>query len=270
MSNDAHSAPSGGPGQELLYDADVATPTHAERARTLVAAERTGALATLARDPAGFPYGSFTTFGLEDGSPIFLISELAEHTRNLRGDPRCSLLVVEPGEGDPLARGRVTLIGEAAPLEPGDRHGRAKAAFLEAHPNAAYYIDYGDFRLWRLEVASLRYIGGYGRMSWVSREDWSSATADPLASSARHILDHMNSDHAEAMVLYCHAFTRATDTTEARMTAVDRYGFELSATTAQGPRPIRLAFSRPVVSAEEVRVELVALVKRARQALAGG
>ncbi len=53
----------------------------------------------------------------------------------------------------------------------------------------------------------------------------------------------MNEDHAEVMILYCKAFSKATDTTEARMTSVDRYGFEMSATTGAGPRPIRLVRS---------------------------
>src|SRR5438105_1482957 len=117
MSEDRHS---GGRAQELLYDANVATPSHAEQARTLAARVSTGTLCTIAVEPAGFPYGSFVTFGLDGGAPIFLISELAEHTRNLRADERASLLVAEPGSGDPLARGRVTLIGRARALSPGE------------------------------------------------------------------------------------------------------------------------------------------------------
>lgn len=50
--------------EEPLYDLDVATPTHAERARTLVAQLRTGSLATVAKDPAGHPYPSFVTFAM--------------------------------------------------------------------------------------------------------------------------------------------------------------------------------------------------------------
>ena len=74
----------------------------------------------------------------------------------------------------------------------------------------------------------------------------------------------MNDDHAETMVLYCRSFSKAIDTSAARMTCVDRYGFEMSATTSMGPRPIRLAFSQPVSTADEARAELVAMAKRAR------
>src|SRR3954463_7987833 len=107
---DAHSRPSGDVPQPL-YELNVPTPTHAERARTLVAQIATGTLCTLAIEPAGYPYGSFVTVAFDKGDPIFLISALAEHTRNLQQDQRASLLVAESGSADPLANGRVTMLG---------------------------------------------------------------------------------------------------------------------------------------------------------------
>lgn len=261
-----HDDPGSGSRQELLYDASVPTPSHAEYARTLAARVSVGSLCTLvASEPAGYPYGSFVTFALDGGNPIFLISTLAEHTRNLLADPRASLLIAEPGEGDPLARARVTLLGPCTRLA-GDAEQRARAAFAAAHPDSAYYMDFGDFGLFGLAVSAVRYIGGYGRMSWVKSDDWHQATPDPLASHAKGILAHMNEDHSDTLVLYCRAFSRATDTSAATMTGVDRYGFEMSATTAAGPRPIRLAFTRPVTTSDEVRMELVAMAKKARAA----
>src|SRR5690242_13939074 len=109
MSEDAHARSGDAP--EPLYDVNTPTPTHAERARTLVAQISTGTLCTLAIDPAGYPYGSFVTVAFEDGNPILLISGLAEHTKNLERDPRSSLLVAESGSLDPLANGRVTMLG---------------------------------------------------------------------------------------------------------------------------------------------------------------
>ena len=77
----------------------------------------------------------------------------------------------------------------------------------------------------------------------------------------------MNADHADALVLYCKAFSRATDVSSATMTGVDRYGFDMSAKTADGPRPVRVAFAAPVSTPEEVRATLVAMVKEARARL---
>jgi heme iron utilization protein len=264
MSEDRHAQPSASPAAPL-YDPHVPAPTHAERARTLVTRIPTGTLCTLALEPAGYPYGSFVTVALAEGNPVFLISGLAEHTKNLERDPRASLLVAESGADDPLANGRVTLLGPCTRID-GDG-GRARATFLAVHPHAAYYADFRDFAFWTLRVNAIRYIGGYGRMSWITQDDWHAAEADPLAPCAAGVISHMNADHAEAMVLYCRAFSKATDVSAATMTGVDRYGFDMSAQTPEGPRPVRVAFVRPVTTPEGVRAALVAMVKDARSKL---
>ncbi len=248
--------------EEPLYDRDVPTPSHGERARTLVEKLQTASLGTLAKDPAGHPYASFVTFALDDGDPVLLISEMAEHTQNLRRDPRASLLAAESRTEDPLANGRVTLLGSCQPVDEGDES--ARRAYLERLPNAAYYCDFKDFHFWRLGVDSVRYIGGYGRMSWVSGEEWRAAEPDPLAAHAEGIVEHMNADHREAMVLLCRAFSRAENVEEVTMSGIDRYGFEMSVTTERGPRPVRLAFPEPVSTPEAARKALVAMVGEAR------
>jgi putative heme iron utilization protein len=93
------------------------------------------------------------------------------------------------------------------------------------------------------------------------------AEPDPLGPSAADIIAHMNADHADAMVLYCKAFSKATEITSASMTGVDRYGFDMSAMTAKGPRPVRLAFAKPVSTPEEVRAALISMVKDAKSRL---
>jgi putative heme iron utilization protein len=162
MSEDAHARPTR-EAPEPLYDVNIPTPTHAERARTLVARISTGTLCTLALEPEGYPYGSFVTVAFDHGNPIFLISELAEHTKNLERDPRASLLVAEGGSADPLANGRVTLLGLCTRVE--EDSGRARAAFFAAHPNSSYYADFRDFAFWKLRVDHVRYIGGSTRLT---------------------------------------------------------------------------------------------------------
>jgi hypothetical protein len=160
MREDAHARPSGN-APEPLYEVNIPTPTHAERARTLIAQIPTGTLCTLAIEPEGYPYGSFVTLAFDHGNPIFLISGLAEHTRNLERDPRASLLVAEGSNADPLANGRVTMLGPCTRLE-GDG-GSARAAFFAAHPNFRYYADFRDFAFgsctW-LRSATLAATGG--------------------------------------------------------------------------------------------------------------
>jgi putative heme iron utilization protein len=264
MSTDAHGRSTTAP--LTFSDSNVAAPSHAERARTLVAAQVTGSLATLSIEPAGYPYASFTTFALAHNQPLFLISRIAEHTRNLAADPRASLLVHETGNADPLANGRVTLLGRGTKLARGDI--AVREAFLAVHPGAAYYVDYEDFDFWRLQLEAVRYIGGYGRMSWVGADDFRRATVDPLFRSATQILEHMNADHAPALKVYARAFTGAFDAEAATMTAIDRHGFELTVTTPRGIGPARIAFDEPLISAENARATLIALLRAGEAKLA--
>jgi heme iron utilization protein len=244
-------------------------PTHAERVRTLVHGERRGALSTVTADPAGYPFGSVVSFGLtDDGDPLLFVSLMAEHTQNALRDPRASLLVTEPvPEGaDPLASARVTLLGLLAPIDADDERDVARARYLEANPAASYYIDYGDFTFLRLTVERIRYVGGYGRMSWVDAVDYRDATPDPLVDAAAGIIEHMNADHADSQVLFCRHFAGLTDTESAAMSAVDRYGFDLVAVSPEHRTAVRLAFPDECSSGDEVRRAMVAMVAEARAA----
>ncbi len=258
----------GGDAQGTNEAAPVAPePSHAERARTLVASQSRGALSTIALEPAGTPFGSVVTYGLDPvGAPVFFVSTLAEHTHNLDADPRASLLVVEdtPDGADPLASGRATLMGTVAGVtDPGERSD-ARAAYLAANPNA-FYVDYGDFRCMRLAVAHVRYVGGFGRMSWVDGSDFAVARPDPLATVATAIIGHMNVDHAEALVTLCHHFALRTDVIKASMTSVDRYGFEVVAELGGDRREVlRIGFPTAQESADGVRRELIAMSGTAR------
>src|SRR3954470_21011037 len=112
--------------------------SHVPASHRLVTEASIATLSTLAIDPPGHPYGSLVAYASVDAAPVLLLSELAEHTRNLRADPRASLTVGEPGEGPALQRARVTLLGRARLLE-GDALGTARAAYLARHPDAAQF-----------------------------------------------------------------------------------------------------------------------------------
>ena len=260
-----HAPPSGQPTsrQELLYNPNIPTPSHAERARTLAQQINSATLSTLACSPKGYPYGSLITYAMHGPNPVFLISQLAQHTQNLLQSSKASLLIAEAGQGNPLALGRITLLGDCTPVNSQDRE-EVKSLYLAKNSSAKFYVDFKDFEFWQLDVSSIRYIGGFGRMSWVELEDWQQATSDPVFHCATTIIDHMNKDHADAMVLLCKTMSQATTTQEATMVGVDRYGFEMSALTEDGPRPIRLAFEQIATTQKQVREQMVALVKKAR------
>ncbi len=243
-------------------------PTHAERCRTLAARAKSATLATIARDPAGFPYASLVTVAFDSGGrPLFFLSELAEHTGNLHARDEASVLVTEPlgTHAEPLALGRVTILGPCTRV-PDDERASVREIFLREQPTSAYYIEFRDFAFYRLEPTALRYVGGFGRMSWVTTDDYRTAEPDPLAAGAEGILKHMNDDHADAVLAYARALAAIAEATAATMTAVDRYGFDIAAATGSGPRAGRVAFDTPVATPEDVRRAMVDLAKRARAA----
>jgi putative heme iron utilization protein len=248
----------------------VPVPTYAERARTLAYLVRSGSLATLSRKHAGHPFASVMPYALdEQGQPLVLVSSMAIHTQNLQADPRASLLVTQPianaegrEAGDPLAAARLTLLGEARPLSSPDRE-RARGAYLSRHPRAAYWVDFDDFSFWRLDVKDVYFVGGFAEMDWVTADAYRAARPDPLADAGRGILEHMNRDHADALIAYARHFARET-ADEATMIAVDRLGFRLRLRSGDRLHAVRIAFPREVRSAAESRAVLIEMLAQAR------
>lgn len=236
-------------------------PTAAELSRTLVAAAKIASLSTLTAE--GYPYGSVVSYAADDaGNPVVLISEMAEHTVNARGDERASMLIVDSaGDGDPLGRARLTLVGSLGVL---DDPGELRDRYLEAHPYAAYYADFTDFSFWRLDVEQCRYVGGFGHMSWVTADGYCSSSVDPLWQAAAGIIEHMNDDHADANLMYAQVQAGLVDATEATMVGIDRYGLTLRAATPAGPRMARVPFPAPLSDADAAQAAVIDLLKVAR------
>jgi heme iron utilization protein len=242
----------------------VPEPTYAERARTLAHLGRTGTLATLSRRHPGHPFGSLMPYALDArGQPLFLISSMAMHTQNLEADPRASLLVTQPDwHDDPLAAGRLTLMGEARRVAGGDL-AEARAAYLERHPRAGYWVDFEDFAFWRLTIIDAYFVGGFAAMDWLSAADYGAARPDPLADAAAGIVEHMNRDHPDALLAYARHFAgEAAD--EATMVTVDRLGFKLRLRQGERLSSVRIAFPREVTTAAQSREVLIEMLQRAR------
>jgi heme iron utilization protein len=243
----------------------VAEPSFAERAMTLVYLGRVGSLSTLSRKQPGFPFGSVMPYGLDgQGRPIFLISSMAMHTQNLQADPRASLLVTQADtNNDPLGAGRVTLLGNVKPVPANDIE-MVRDLYLSRHANSKYWVDFEDFSFYRMEVVDLYYVGGFGVMGWVAAPEYASAQPDPLADTEAEIIQHMNADHADALLMLARTFAHV-EPLAATMTAVDRLGFNLRLKTEQGMRGTRIGFLRAVTDPADTRKMLVEMVQKARQ-----
>lgn len=131
--------------------------------RALLRSCNQGALGTRSVTMPGYPFVTLLPYALDGGgAPLFLISALAEHTRNLLADSRASLLVAETSTA-PLEQPRATLMGHVVPcdLEPA-----ACERYLSYRPEAADYLQLGDFRFFRMGIERVRLIGGFARMGW--------------------------------------------------------------------------------------------------------
>src|SRR5207253_7607332 len=158
----------------------IPEPTFAERARTLAYLGRTGTLATLSRRHPGHPFASVMPYALDDaGRPVFLISSMAMHTQNLEADARASLLVMQPDwTGDPLAAGRLTLMGDARRVPDPDA-AAARERYLARHERARYWADFAAFALWRLDDADVQYVLGSAAMGALSVAQSALARLEP-------------------------------------------------------------------------------------------
>ena len=198
------------------------------------------------------------------GRPLFLISNMAMHTRNLKAEPRCSLFVGQANaDGDPLGAARATLIGLAEPVPASDL-ASVREIYLACHENSRYWVDFSDFSFFRLQPFDLYYVGGFGVMGWVEAREYQDAAPDPLAGAAPGILAHMNADHVDSMILLARSHA-GIESTEATMTSVDRLGFTLRLKTNEGMKGVRINFTHEVATPMETRTVLVEMVRQARQ-----
>jgi putative heme iron utilization protein len=239
-------------------------PSHAERVRTLLSLTSVATLSTQSRKHAGFPFGSLMPFALDTaGRPIFLISNMAMHTQNLKADPRCSLFVGQVNaEDDPLGASRATLIGKSEPVPETDL-ASVKEIYLGRHENSRYWVDFADFSFYRLQLIDLYYVGGFGVMGWVDAQEYERAAPDPLAKVMAGIMAHMNADHVDSMILLARSHAQL-EAIEATMTSVDRLGFSLRLKTNEGIKSTRINFLHEVATSQETRQVLVEMVRQAR------
>ncbi len=159
--------------------------------RRLARAAHRAALASAFAE--GGPYASLALLAWDfDGSPLLLLSDLAEHSRNLARDPRLALLIDGTrGLEDPLTGPRASLIGRAAAIQ----DGRLLARFLARHPSSEAYAGFGDFKLYRVALERAHFVAGFGRIRWVEKEQLVLAgDFSALAKAEAVILAAMNDE----------------------------------------------------------------------------
>jgi heme oxygenase (biliverdin-IX-beta and delta-forming) len=232
-------------------------PTEAHAAavadvKRLMRLARTGALATL-ETPEGAPLTTLIGVASDfDGAPLFLMSTLSRHTRNLASDPRASLLLTGAHDrGDPLNHPRVTLSGRvqrcASPY--------AKLRYLQRNPKARLYAGFADFALYQLRIEDVHFNGGFGRAAplaaaevLVSREGEAA-----LAAAEERLLAEANALGAPMLARFA---GRSALRPAWRAIGLDAEGLDLAA----GGRAARAQFAAPAHDPERWLARLKQLI----------
>ena len=245
---------------------DPASQTPGAAVRRLLRGVDRAALATRLPEGAGtpepgsggWPYASLVLLAVDQtAAPLLLISDLAEHTKNIRADPRVALLVDgTAGLADPLTGARASLLGQAVPCADAS----ALARYVARHPSAAGYAGFRDFHLFRVTVTAAHLVAGFGRIHWAAAAEILDRPAPALVEAEAEILAHMNADHADALDLMARA--GGLEGQGWRMTGIDPEGIDLRRAGAVA----RIDFGTRVEDAGAARAELVRLTRAARDA----
>ena len=231
----------------------------AKAVRSLLRRSRQGALATLMAG-TGDPYCSLVNVASHpDGSPILLISRLAIHTKNLLADTRVSLMLDERVEGDPLEGTRIMLSGHAEEVA-GDR-GIVRERYLNAHPTADVFVDFKDFSFFKIRLTGTHLVAGFGRILDLKPAEFLTDISDAraLLEAEQGAVEHMNTDHQEALGLYATRLLGAAPD-DWRCSGIDPDGIDLQA----GTRTLRLDFPERITGPGDLRKILVRLAEQAR------
>ena len=196
------------------------------------------------------------------GHICFLISQLSAHFGALETDGRCSVLLGTPGKGDPAAHARITVIGNATQITDEADRDRVRSRFLARHPKSALYVDFGDFAFWRINTQSASLNGGFGKAYELAADDIVSNTDgnDRLSEMETDVIDHMNSDHADAIDLIANHLAGQSGSGW-RMVGLDTEGLDLVREGAFS----RAWFDQPLDNASDIRSVLVDMTRAARE-----
>lgn len=227
-------------------------------ARNLLNSKDFGILSTLSLKLGGFPFGSVVPYCLDaEGMPVILISTIAEHTKNILHDNRCSITVIADNT-DVQANGRLTVIGNMEVITGEDE---VSERYYRHFPKSRAYSKTHNFSFYRLRPIAIRYIGGFGAIHWLEVSDF--LFKNPFHGQEElRIVEHMNEDHGKDLVSYCVHYKQMTITSEdtVRMVGIDAFGFDVFV----NEQKVRFTFDEVISNAGEARAAMVGLSKGAK------
>ncbi len=221
-----------------------------------------------------FPYSTFSLTAYDyDLSPILLLSDLSEHTKNLKFKKLCSLMLCEeqklysffpkfkydPRLGfkyeDPMSRPRITLIGELY-VTKSELH---KNRFLARHPTSKFYSNFSDMNFYRMDIKRAHLVGGFAHVKWFTKKEIVCPEHLNYENSESSIIEHMNLEHQQSIDLYLKKLTTnfSGSTKNWKITGIDPDGFDLR----KRNKTFRFCFEKSIYDAKKLRGIFVHLHK---------
>jgi putative heme iron utilization protein len=80
-------------------------------------------------------------------------------------------------------------------------------------------------------------------------------------NSIASICEHMNEDHADALVTYARVFGHQADAQAARMTGMDAEGLDMHVQTTAGEVDLRVAFDHSLADADDAQQTLIRMAR---------
>ena len=226
-------------------------------ARQLMRAQHSGILSTISVSVAGFPFGSVTPFMLTgEGDLVIYASDIAQHARNMKADPKVSICVNDGAQDDSQASARVTVLGEAEADLVSDAD---IERYYRLFPQAKAYIKAHDFRFYTIKTKRVRYIGGFGEIYWFSEDAWRNSFVD-MSDAEIGAIEHMHDDHMDALqAIYSDVTGQQADSP--KMLSIFQEGFHMSA----GDKSWFVPYAQELGQPSDLRKAMVELTTHARR-----
>ena len=218
---------------------------------------REGVLSTVSKKYEGYPFGSFVTFiSGADRSIIFYASDIAQHTINLKNNSKACITLFNLSEGDKQDSARLSLMGDVKKIDKDVEE--ISRQFIEFFPESSQYSNMHDFNFYCLNISQVRWIGGFGKIAWLSSTNWNPIRPKWLKQE-KSMIEHMNEDHSNSIVSALNAKLGIKDK-HAKMLRLTIDGYYVSSKN----KIYFLDFNLPCFTVKQYRDKLVEQAKEYR------
>ena len=168
-------------------------------ATSLMRSSDVAILSTLSKKQDEYPFGSFVTYGSGIDRSIYIYaSDIAEHTRNIKNNPKSCLTIFKiNNEFDKQNSPRLSIMGDLKKVSDSEVE-YCSERFIKFLPDSKEYSKMHDFNFYKLDTTKVRWIGGFGQIGWLKNHNWLKKDLDWLGKE-KSMLKHMNEGHSDSI-----------------------------------------------------------------------